>query len=136
MSMIRGIHHINFLVRDLDSAIDRYRSFLQCGQVIREDLPQRGVLTARFKIGETWIVLVQPLDSGKLPGRYLEEHGEGFFLISYKVDDLVAASENARKAGVELLDRTARQGLADWRVMDLSADDLFAVNTQLVESAD
>ena len=134
--MIRGIHHINFLVRDLESAIDRYRSFLQCEQVIREDLPQRGVLTARFKIGETWIVLVQPLDPGKLPGRYLEEHGEGFFLISYKVDELAAASENAREAGVEVLNDTQRQGLADWRVVDLSADDLFSVNTQLVESAD
>ena len=134
--MIKRIHHINFLVRDLDAAIERYKALLQVEDVIREDLPQRSVSTARFRVGGTWIVLIQPHDKHNLPGRYMEEHGEGFFLISYQTDDLEAESARAGDNGIEVLDQLPRQGLDDWLVKDLSPDDMFAVNTQLVESGD
>ncbi len=134
LPMITRIHHINFLVRDLDAAVERYSCVLQPEKIIHEDLPRRGVKTARFRVGDTWIVLLQALDPDSVAGRHLAEHGEGFFLISYKVEDVEAASARARRAGVEVLNDMPRQGLADWRVMDLSADDFFAVNTQLVET--
>jgi hypothetical protein len=40
------IHHINFLVRDLDAAEQRYRSVLGLGPAIRDALPGRQVITA------------------------------------------------------------------------------------------
>ncbi len=134
--MIKRIHHINFLVRDLDAAVERYRILLQTNDVIREKLPQRSVSTARFRVGGTWIVLIQPHDKNNIPGRYMEENGEGFFLISYQTDDLEAESARVGENGIEVLDQSPRQGLADWLVKDLSPDDMFAVNTQLVESGD
>ena len=134
--MIKRIHHINFLVRDLDAAVERYKVLLQVDEVIREELPQRSVSTARFRVGDTWIVLIQPHDKNNIPGRHMEKHGEGFFLISYQTDDLEAESARAGEDGIEVLDQVARQGLYDWLVKDLSSDDMFAVNTQLVESDD
>jgi methylmalonyl-CoA/ethylmalonyl-CoA epimerase len=58
---VKKIHHINFLVKDLDAAEQRYRALLGLGPAIREALPERNVLTARFRLGESWLVLVQPL---------------------------------------------------------------------------
>jgi methylmalonyl-CoA/ethylmalonyl-CoA epimerase len=136
MQLITTIHHINFLVRNLDSAVKRYKALLQTDEVIREDLPQRGVKSARFKLGDTWLVLLEPLDADNEPGRHLEKHGEGFFLISYRVNDLDTASAVIGAQGVEVLDAKARAGLADWRVKDLSSEDLFGVNSQLAKSVD
>lgn len=136
LPVINRIHHINFLVRNLDTAIERYKVFLQARDIIREELPQRKVSTARFRVGDTWIVLIQPYDPDSIPGRHLRQHGEGFFLISYQTDDLEAESAQVAENGIEVLDKLPRQGLADWLVKDLSPDDLFAVNTQLVESDD
>jgi methylmalonyl-CoA/ethylmalonyl-CoA epimerase len=134
--MIRRIHHINFLVRDLEAAVRQYKALLQVDEVVLEELPQRSVSTARFRVGGTWIVLIQPHDPDNIPGRYMEEHGEGFFLISYQTDDLEAESARISENGIEVLDPLPRQGLDDWLVKDLSPEDIFSVNTQITESRD
>lgn len=132
--MIKRIHHINFIVKDLEKALQRYRVLF--GDPLGEPvvLPQRGAKLARFKVGETWLVLVQPIDDHGVPARHLQKHGEGFFLISGQVDDVRKAADLASSEGIRVLDPHPRQGLDDWNVMDLCPDDLFGVDFQLVES--
>ena len=132
--MIKQIHHINFIVRDLDAAIERYRALFGPPVNAPETLPQRGVKLARFKLSETWLVLVQPLDPSGEPAKYLEKHGEGFFLMSCQVDDVRKAAEQAAAHGIHVLDSEPRQGLDDWQVIDLDPDDFFGASLQLVES--
>jgi methylmalonyl-CoA/ethylmalonyl-CoA epimerase len=134
--MIKRIHHINFIVKDLEKAVKTYK--LLFGEPVAESeiLPQRGVKLARFKVGETWLILVQPVGEDGIPAQYLKKHGEGFFLISCQVDDVRRASGQLANDGVSVLDSHPRQGLDDWQVMDLDAEDLFGANFQLVESAD
>jgi len=134
--MSSHIHHINFLVRNLQPAVERYRTLLAIDEVQFEDLPARGVKTARFKLGETWIVLVQPVDPSGVPARRLKEQGEGFFLISYAVDDLDEATDSAERAGVRVLDQKAREGLSGWQVRNLDEADLFGVESQLASEGD
>ncbi len=134
--MIRRIHHINFIVKDLDKALQRYRVLFGNPVGEPEMLPQRGVKLARFKVGETWLILVQPVNDEGIPAQYLKKHGEGFFLISCQVDDVRKAAKLVSSEGIEVLDRDPRQGLDDWKVMDLSPDDLFGAGFQLMESAD
>ena len=128
--MITRIHHINFLVRDLEPAVERYKALLSIDCVQYEELPERGVKTARFELDGTWIVLVQPVDPRGIPAQRLNEHGEGFFLISYATDDLPEAIDAARQAGVKVLDQDTREGLSGWRVSDLDEADLFGVDSQ------
>lgn len=132
--MIKRIHHINFIVKDLDKALLQYRVLFgdPFGEI--EFLPQRGVRLARFKIAETWLILVQPLGDEGVPAQYLKKHGEGFFLLSFQVDDVTKAAQKAASQGIEVLDKQPRQGLDDWKLMDLSPDDLFGADFQLLES--
>ena len=134
--MLTRVHHINFLVKNLELAVTRYQDILGIALNQRDELPDRGVKTARARLGETWIVLVQPTDSQGVPAKHLEQHGEGFFLISYQVEDVLAAATKVTAAGVVPVNSEPRQGLDDWQVLDLPADDLFGVSTQLVQSAD
>ena len=134
--MIKRIHHINFIVRDLEKALRRYKVLFGDPVSESESLPQRGVKLARFKVGETWLILVEPVDDESVPGRYLKQHGEGFFLISCQVDDVKKSARLVSSEGITVLDPLPRQGLDDWEVMDLSREDLFGVDFQLVESAD
>ena len=134
--MITRFHHINFIVKDLNKALQRYRVLFGDPVGEPEILPQRGVKLARFKVGETWLILVQPVGEEGVPAQYLKKHGEGFFLISCQVDDVRKAAELVSSNGIEVLDRNPRQGLDDWKVMDLSPNDLFGADFQLVESAD
>jgi len=127
------IHHINFLVRDLDAAEQRYRSVLGLGPAIRDELPARQVITARFKLGDSWLVLVQPTSEEGEPARYLRENGEGFFLISFGVNDLEAAVQRVREAGSSVTTDEPRTGLDGWRIIDIDPADTFGANVQLAE---
>jgi len=130
---VNKIHHINFLVRDLDEAEARFRRMLGLGESVREALPARGVLTARFAVGETWLVLVQPVSDEGEPARLLRERGEGFFLLSFGVDDLEDAVTRARDAGASFASEQARSGLAGWRVMDFDPAETWGDTLQLTE---
>jgi len=132
--MIRRIHHLNIIVRELDEAAARYSILFGKPVPPTEDLLQRGVKLARFKIGETWIILVQPVDDNGEPARYLAKHGEGIFLVSGQVDDVRKAASKVSAQGINPLNDTPRKGLEDWQLIDLDPDDLFGVNFQLVES--
>ncbi len=134
--MLKKVHHINFVVSDLDRAINQYEKLFGVSPSQRETLEERGVETVRFRVGDMWIVLVQPLDSQSVPGRHLEQHGEGFFLISYQVDDVRHAADTLEARGAKLLNRAPRDGLDDWQVIDIAPEDTLGVQSQLVESGE
>lgn len=130
--MLDRIHHVNLLVHDLDAAVERYSKALGICDWIHGDLPGRGVRTARFRAGESWVVLVQPIDSGGVPARYLAEHGEGLFLLSFGVDsleDALGRLDDSLRSG------PARQGLEGWSVADLSREGFFGAQLQLTEDS-
>ena len=131
--MISHVHHINFIVKNLDNAVDQYQKALGLEGFIFDSLEKRAVKTARVKLGQTWLVLVQPTDQASEPARYLEQNGEGFFLLSLGTDDLDRQlkhySDNSPASS--LIAR--RRGLENWSIADLSIDDFFGAQIQLTE---
>ena len=119
--MISHIHHINFLVRDLAPAVEKHRRLLGI-EPIYESLPGRGVETARFDVGGTWVVFVQPTGDEGVPARHLKTHGEGVFLLSYGTDDLETCLEGLERQGIPQTSGSARRGLSDWRVTDVGEE--------------
>ncbi len=133
MTVLKNIHHINFIVRDLDKSIQAYQRLLGLSQFEREDLPKRGVQTARINIGGVWIVLVCPQDEDSAPARFLAENGEGFFLLSFGVNDLDAALLEYERRGAVATDSEPRNGLLNWRVADLNTENELSVLFHLTE---
>ena len=122
--MVNGIHHINFIVRDLDAGVARFERLLGRTVDRRDTLDARGVLTARFRLGEVWLVIVQPTREGTEPARFLATHGEGFFLLSFAVDSL----DDVEGIG------PVRRGLDDWQVADFDPADTYGVLCQVTQT--
>lgn len=100
------VHHVNFVVRDLEAACARFERLLglECFEII--DHPSRGSRIARSKAGDSWVVLVCPDDPESVPGRHLAEHGEGLFLLSVGTASMPGSAE-------------IRRGVDDWVVADV-----------------
>ena len=113
------IHHLNFLVRDLDEAMDRFEQVLDVEPFSLVEHAPRGANVARTRIGDTWLVLVCPYDDESVPGRFLAKNGEGIFLVSFGVDDLASQVEALDHGGIELVDTAPRAGILDWEVADI-----------------
>ena len=112
------VHHVNLLVRDLESAKREYGARFNIN-FIDEPLPSRGVLTSRFRVGESWLVLIQPIAEGE-PMRQLRERGEGLFLLSLGVTQAedVSPAEPHRDSQTNAGLSEVRHGIAGWRIAD------------------
>ena len=125
------IHHLNFVVHDLEEAMARFEDVLGLDPFEVIDYRQRGARVARTRIGESWLVLVSPYDPASVPGRYLAEHGEGFFLLSLGYEDIVQQLGRLEASDVELVDQSPRDGILDWRVADIG--DVHGAKVQLTD---
>lgn len=114
--MAHSIHHLNFIVRNLETAIPVWERILGSPVARRDELQQRGVIAARFRLGETWLVLVQPTRDDSVPGRFLAAHGEGFFLLSLGVTSL---ADEIDRLGDGAFSGPLREGADGWQVRDL-----------------
>ena len=134
--MLTHVHHINFLVQDLEEAVARYKALLGVNRssFIFDELPTRNVDIARVKLGETWLVLVQPNGGAGLPAEHLKKHGEGFFLLSLGCDDLddeIRRIESESNIGFATPER---EGVDGWRIRDLEKTLFNEVQIQLTET--
>ena len=130
---LKRVHHIDFAVRDLDRAIEKYRRFFQVPLETREHLDNRGVELARFRLGGTWIVLVQPTRPDSPIQQFIDRYGEGFYHIAYEVDNLNDLVIELQAQGAKLGKDGPRRGLEDWKLVDIDRDEMFGIMTQLVE---
>jgi len=133
MTVLNSIHHINFVVADIETAVEAYQSTLGLGPFEYEELPERGVSTARARVGDVWIVLVSPHDEDSVAGRHLKDHGEGFFLLSFGVDNLDQALTELLQRGTASTGNGARPGILGWRVADLATEDSLGVRFHLTQ---
>ena len=126
------LHHLTFVVRSLEDSVPRWRALL--GEpVALEDLPGRGVRTARFGLGSSWIVLVQPTGPAGVPAEHLARHGEGLLLMSLGVESLDMAVSHLSSLGIEP-SGPQRVGLQGWHLQDLAKAPFNDVQVQLCEA--
>jgi methylmalonyl-CoA/ethylmalonyl-CoA epimerase len=135
---VTHIHHLNFIVRDLEDGIRRFAATLGCSanDFIRDQLTGRNVATARIKLGETWLVLVSPLSDQGVPAEHLRQHGEGFFLLSLGVDDFAPAVAGLQQQGIAMTAEHSRQGLDNWQVWDVDANATLQIQIQYCKESD
>jgi len=134
MSHINSIHHINYVVKDLVPQIAYLEKVLGCKPII-EGLEGRNVKTARFPIGDAWIVLVQPLSEEGEVARILAERGEGLFLLSLGIDNLDSSLNTLKKRGIQGDAKGPRKGLDTWLIQDLDCPSGLAPVLQLCQTA-
>ena len=134
MTVLNSVHHINFIVADIDAAVEAYQSRLGLGPFEYEELPERGVSTARAQVGDAWIVLVSPHDEDSVAGRHLKDHGEGFFLMSFGVDNLDEALVEFTRRGAIPAGSSVRSGILGWQVADLETEDSLGVRFHLTQT--
>jgi methylmalonyl-CoA/ethylmalonyl-CoA epimerase len=107
--MIQKIDHIGIGVKNLEEAVKIYTS-LGLKVEHREEVKEQKVKLASLSIGESHIELLESTDPAGPIGKFVESRGEGIHHIAVKVDNIVASLENAKKAGIQLIDEKPRIG--------------------------
>ena len=102
--MIECYTHVGHIVRNINKGIDLYtRIFgLKPGASSVGQIP--GGKAFMIPVGNNSIELIEPTDSEHRVGKFLEKRGEGWFHISFQVNDLSAEVQSLRQKGIVVED--------------------------------
>jgi methylmalonyl-CoA/ethylmalonyl-CoA epimerase len=110
--MIKKVHHVGIVVREMEHAMRFYRDTLGLHVHKLETIQDQGVTAALLTLGDSEIELLQPVVPDTGIARYLESRGEGLHHICFEVDDVDRDLEALKGRDIELIDQTPRVGLA------------------------
>jgi methylmalonyl-CoA epimerase len=102
--MIKQISHLGIAVKDLEKAMDFYRSVLQlepAAPIIGGN--ERDLSVSLVKIGNAALELIQPLTETSVMAKFLEKRGEGIHHVCLEVDDINAELEWLKSKGLEAI---------------------------------
>ena len=134
---ITAIDHVGIAVPDLDAAIDFHVSVLGGVLAHREHNAEQGVEEAMIAFGDgAQIQLLAPLSPESTIAKFLDRSGPGLQQLAFRVDDVRAAAELARAAGIRTLYDEPRRGTAGSSINFLHPKDAGGVLVELVQSAD
>jgi methylmalonyl-CoA/ethylmalonyl-CoA epimerase len=102
--MIGRLNHVAIAVRDLDKAAAVYRSVLGADVSAAVPQPEHGVTTVFVTLPNTKIELLAPLGEASPIAKFLERNTDGgMHHVCYEVDDISAARDRLRAAGMRVL---------------------------------
>ncbi len=104
---VEKIDHISIAVRNLDEARKAYEQILELELACTYVAEQERIRVARYQVGDIWLELMEPTGPGDVLS-YLERHGEGVFLISYKVADVEEGLAELKSKGYRTIDEKPR----------------------------
>ena len=108
------VSHIGIAVEALAESLPFFRDVLGLKQVPLEDAD--GARIVGLSAGEPLVELLEADDPSSPIARYLAKRGPGIHHICFSVDDLDAALERCRKAGIQLIDEEPRIGAEGKRI--------------------
>lgn len=130
---MRRIAHIGIAVEDLEAAMAPYVEGLGITLDHVEEVPTEQVMVAMLPVGGTNIELLSPTHPESAIAKFLERRGSGVHHIAFAVDDIEAALERMRAAGVRLIDERPRPGAGGTRVAFAHPKAFGGVLVELVE---
>jgi methylmalonyl-CoA/ethylmalonyl-CoA epimerase len=125
------IAHIGIAVQSLDSLLPFYRDVLGLPEVPLDD--SDGARIVGLSAGESLVELLEADSPGSPIGKFVARRGPGIHHVCFAVDDLDAALERCRRAGIRLIDETPRLGAEGKRIAFLHPSATGGVLVELSE---
>ena len=133
--MFTRIDHIGVAVEDLDAAIKLYERSFEMELAHRETVESQGVEAVLLDVGDGHVELLAPLGPDTPVGKFIAKKGPGIHHVAYAVEDIDAALEQVKAAGLRLIDEEPRTGIRRSRVAFLHPSATGSVLTEIVQPA-
>lgn len=132
---ITRIAHLGIAVKELEPVKKLYGSHLNLEGHHEEVVESQKVKVSFFKVGETNIELLEATSPESPIAKFLEKNGEGIHHIAFEVEDIDAALEELKAAGVRLIDEKPREGAHGARIAFIHPKATHGVLIELCQHA-
>ena len=131
MDLVRRLDHTSIALEHIPLALPLFQDLLGGELVGGADEGSFRWVQLRFP-GGAKIELIDPSPGDNFLRRFLDEHGPGMHHITFKVPDLAAAVEAARRAGFEVVGEN--HDAPDWKEAFIHPRSAHGVLIQLAET--
>jgi len=132
--VVTGIHHVGIAVADLDESIELYRNALGAELLHRARSDKDGIEAAFLRTGAGEVELMSATTVDSPVGKFLARRGPGLHHVAYGVSDIAKALDDARSAGLELIDAAPRLGMHGAMIAFVHPKGMGGVLTELVQT--
>ena len=128
--MITKIDHLGIAVSSLDEAVAAWEKVLgiRCERI--EEVPSQKVRTAFFDVGGVHLELLEPTSDDSPIAKAIASRGEGVHHIAFATNDVAAQLNQAKQAGVKLINETPVPGAGGKQVGFLHPKSMRGVLTE------
>lgn len=131
--MFDKIDHLGIAVRSIEQSMPLYRDTFGLEYLGEDVVVEQGVKVAFFKVGESLIELLEPLNEESPVARFLQKHGEGIHHMALGCQDIMAARERVAARGVRLLSDAPRDGAHGKLISFMHPKDTGRVLTEITQ---
>ena len=108
--MLKNLHHVGVVVKNLDDTMALYSKILRLEPSSRREVAEAKLKIANYRVGgESQVEFLEAAPGSPLYP-FLESNGEGLHHIAFEVDDIDAELKALAGMGVDLVDKEARPG--------------------------
>jgi methylmalonyl-CoA/ethylmalonyl-CoA epimerase len=125
------IAHLGIAVGSIEEILPFYRDVLGMPEAPLDDAD--GARIAGVVAGESLVELLEAREEGSPVAKFVARRGPGIHHVCFAVDDLDAALDRCRAAGVRLIDETPRPGAEGKRIAFLHPSSTAGVLVELTE---
>jgi methylmalonyl-CoA epimerase len=131
----RPLHHVGVVVPEFGAVERVLGPGLGLALSEPEPYPELGIEVLWAHAGPVPVELIRPLDAGSRAAALLREGGGGVHHLAFAVETLDRALDDARAAGVALLDAVPRRGTHGSRIAFLDPASAAGTLIELIEPA-
>jgi methylmalonyl-CoA/ethylmalonyl-CoA epimerase len=128
---ISHIEHIGIAVKSIEESKKYYEEVLGLKCYSVEEVADQKVKTAFFQVGDTKIELLESTSPDGPIGKFIEKKGEGMHHLAFAVNNTNEALQDVGSKGVQLIDKSSRNGAEGLKIGFLHPKSTHGVLTEL-----
>ncbi len=127
------IDHICFAVRNLEDAKKIFESIFDIRPNVEYVAEEEKIRVARYYIGDVAVELMEPTSEDSEVAKFIRKKGEGFFLISIRVEDVEKGIDELKKKGFKLIDEKPRELFGNRYAFTLNPRESFGCLIEILD---
>lgn len=129
---IEKIDHLCIAVKDIEKAEKHFYRLFGLKPDDRYIEEKEKINVRRYYVGEVALELMSSTDADGEVAKFIEKYGEGFYLLSLKVDNAEEALRELKEKNIPLIDAIPRRW-RDSNYIFLKPQAMFGVLTELID---
>ncbi len=108
--MLEKIDHVGIAVHSLETVKTLFKTVFNLMPAFEETVEEQLVHVAGFKVGESNLEFLEPINEKSPVAVFLEKRGEGIHHLAVAVDDIEATLDMMKSNNMRLIDEKPRKG--------------------------